>query len=197
VVSTKKATKPGFIRITTLFAVTFLYVTLQAVPVFAVPSYSFGRNAGGQTPYIRSRAAPGDMRVDTTYYQQGDFIGKLYIERFGRVVDIFEGETLANMDKGAGRFGFSGLNYGNTALIGHNRGVRNGFFSFVRQLEIGDILRLEAGSRVREYVVIGIRIVRETDFSWAADFGDTRLTLVTCVEYQRDYRRIVYAVQKN
>lgn len=173
----------------------FMFIT-SPMTVYAIPLYSFGASAGTQTQYISARAAPGGLHSSHIQRQEGDFIGTLYVERFGRVVDVFEGETLSNMDKGAGRFSFSGLNYSNTALIGHNRGIRNGFFSFVRQLEKGDILRLDAGLTVRYYVVAGIQIVRETDFSWAADFGDTRLTLVTCVEYQRDYRRVVYAIQK-
>jgi len=195
---------------------------LSAVTALAVPPYSFGANRRTQAHYISARAAPSDLHnfyigvrstggLQTHYisaraapsglqsgghgYQQGDLIGRLYVERLGRVVSVFEGETMRNMDFGAGRFSFSGLNFGNTALIGHNRGS-NGFFSFVRLLENGDILRLETGSVTREYVVVGTRIVGETDFSWAADFGDTRLTLVTCVEYRRAYRRILYAIAR-
>ena len=98
------------------------------------------------------------------------------------------------MDYGAGHFSFTGLNVGNTGLIGHNRGLRNGFFSFVRELREGDILILEAGGITRRYSVAMLYIVHESDFSPLAEFGDNRLTLVTCVEYRRNYRRIAVAV---
>ena len=100
---------------------------------------------------------------------------------------------MSAMDFGAGHFSFSGLNSGNTALIGHNRGSRNGFFSFVRLLQEGDIITLEAGGITRSYAVAMVYYVDETDFSPLMQFGDNRLTLVTCREYHRAQRRIAVA----
>ena len=96
------------------------------------------------------------------------------------------------MDSGAGHFSFAGLNVGNTALIWHNRGSA-GFFSFVRLLRAGDIIVLDMGGIVRTYAVSFASIVYETDFSYLQQFGTNRLTLVTCVEYVRNQRRIVVA----
>ena len=99
---------------------------------------------------------------------------------------------MSAMDFGGGHFSFSGLNSGNTALIGHNRGSA-GFFSFVRLLHEGDIITLEAGGVTRSYAVAMVYYVDETDFSSLLQFGDHRLTLVTCREYHRTQRRIAVA----
>jgi len=80
-------------------------------------------------------------------------------------------------------------------LLNHNRGRTNGFFSFVRQLQEGDLITLEMGGITRTYVVMNVFIVEETDFSPMQDFGDNRLTLVTCVEYRPRYRRIAVALE--
>lgn len=125
---------------------------------------------------------------------QGERIGTLQVSRLNRTIGVFEGETLRNMDFGAGRFSFSGFNYGNTALIGHNRGRTNGFFDFVRQLQPGDTVTLELHGVTRTYTVSHEIIVHETDFSPLIHFGDDRLTLVTCVEYRPRYRRMAIAI---
>jgi len=126
-------------------------------------------------------------------YVYGAFLGVLTVERLGRTINIFGGATMEAMDYGAGHFSFTGLNYGNVGLIGHNRGIRNGFFDFVRLLQNGDVLRLEIDGIIRTYEVFMTRIIYETDFSLLQQFGDNRLTLVTCVEYVRNQRRVVVA----
>ena len=137
------------------------------------------------THFAPNRASPN--------YTYGQTIGVLTAERLGRSVNVIAGATMAAMDFGAGHFSFTGLNQGNTALIGHNRGPA-GFFYFVRLLQYGDILTLEAGGITRQYVVTMRYIVHETNLDSLAQFGDNRLTLVTCVEYQPRNRRIAVAI---
>ena len=125
----------------------------------------------------------------------GDTIGILTVERLGRTVSVIAGATMSAMDYGAAHFSFTGLNRGNTALIGHNRGRSNGFFDFVRHLREGDILALEAGGVTRRYAVTMMYVIDYTDFSPLAQFGDNRLTLITCVEYRQTKRRVAAAVE--
>jgi LPXTG-site transpeptidase (sortase) family protein len=125
-------------------------------------------------------------------YNYGDRIGTLIIPRLNRRVNVIAGATMSAMDFGAGWFSFTGLNSGNTALIAHNRGSA-GFFSFVRLLQEGDIITLEAGGIIRSYAVAMVYYIEETDFSPLMQFGDNRLTLVTCREYHRSQRRVAVA----
>jgi len=127
-------------------------------------------------------------------YNYGDFIGVLTVERLGKTVNVFAGATPNAMDSGAGHFSFTGLNHGNTGLVGHNRG-RAGFFSFVRELREGDVLTLEAGGIVRSYAVSMVYVIDEDDFSPLLQFSDNRLTLVTCVENRRGQRRVAKALE--
>jgi LPXTG-site transpeptidase (sortase) family protein len=128
-------------------------------------------------------------------YHDGELIGKLTVEKLGRAINIYEGESLASMNKGGGRFSFTGMNSGNTAIIGHNRGRTNGFFIFVKDLQQGDIITLDMGGITRNYAVTQTYIVTETDFSPLMQFGDNRLSLVTCLENQKNMRRIAVALQ--
>ena len=98
------------------------------------------------------------------------------------------------MDVGAGHFSFTGLNNGNTGLIGHNRGS-SGFFSFVLDLRAGDVLSLETAGVVKHYEVTELYVICDTDFAPLSQFGDNRLTLITCVENMRDQRRVAVAIE--
>ena len=133
--------------------------------------------------------------INTSVHNYGDNIGVLTVERLGRTVNVIAGATMTAMDHGAAHFSFTGLNSGNTALIGHNRGRTNGFFDFVRHLREGDILTLEAGGITKRYAVTMLHVIDYTDFSPLMNFGDNRLTLITCVEYRQNQRRVAAAVE--
>jgi len=150
----------------------------------------FNENAAAPT-----NTQPTHINTISHGYEYGAFIGVLTVERLGRTVNVIGGATMEAMDFGVGHFSFTGMNYGNVGLIGHNRGARNGFFSFVRLLQYGDIIRLDMGGVVRTYEVFLKTIVYDNDFSPLQQFGDNRLTLVTCVEYVRNQRRIVVAIE--
>lgn len=168
-----------------------------------LPEWRFGASSTAQTVHInQSVINNGDSlnRQHTIYinqnmYNEGDFIGTLTVERLNQTIRIYEGETMRNMDFGAGRFRFSGLHSGNIGLIGHNRGRTNGFFSFVRHLQYGDILTIKTAQGERRYIVEVMYIIDETDFTPLMDFGDNRLTLITCVEYRPNQRRVVMAMR--
>ena len=179
-----------------------LFMVSAAAPQRALAApldWGFGASPRAQAIYVESRAGgqgslrPGLPTAASSPYNDGDFVGTLVVQRLGRRVGIYEGETMANMDKGAGRFSFSGLDFGNMGLIGHNRGRTNGFFDFVRLLEYGDSLVVETSNTTRTYTVSGFHLIEETDFSLLSDFGDNRLTLVTCMEYMPGYRRVAVA----
>jgi len=126
-------------------------------------------------------------------FQDGEHIGVLTVEKLNRRINIFAGSSLDSMNHGGGHFSFTGLNNGNTGVVGHNRG-RSGFFIFVKDLREGDILTLEAGGVTRSYTVTMVYTVDESDFSPLLQYGDDRLTLVTCVENQRNLRRVAVAI---
>ena len=193
----KRQVKALFRKIIAAGLLAGAFLALNTKPVAARPPYAFG--AGERTIHINENAVhfsgtrTSHISMIPQDYEYSSFLGVLTVERLGRTVNVYGGATMESMELGAGHFSFTGLNVGNTALIGHNRGARNGFFSFVRLLREGDILTLDMGGITRNYQVTMKSIVDETDFSYLQQFGINRLTLVTCVEYVRNQRRIAVA----
>ncbi|MCL1934877.1 MAG: sortase [Defluviitaleaceae bacterium] len=202
-----------------LLAMGFLSV-LPIAKVYAIPPTPFGASDRTQGVHISHTAASSTnsfghttrnhhMQVHNIHnnshininfltehipYNSGQRIGTLRVERLNRSIAVFEGENMRNMDFGAGRFTSSGLNFGNLALIGHNRGS-NGFFDFVRRLQEGDIIIFEGNTYTRRFEVSFERIVHESDMTPTEQFEDNRLTLITCVEYEPRYRRVAVAFE--
>ena len=189
------------------FAFALTLVPITAITTYAnPPPYVFGASPQNPTIHLREQPIVSEQNIFmqnqmpsmhrnyvTNQFYEGQRIGTLYVNRLNRTILVFEGESMRNMDFGAGRFIFSGTNSGNTVLIGHNRGRINGFFDFVKLLQTGDKLTLDVDGVVRTYKVSHEVIIHENDFSPLLQFGDDRLTLVTCVEYRPRYRRIAVA----
>ena len=191
-----------FKKIAIIGAVCMVFAISAPITVLAnrPPPYAFG--GGERAVHTNENTTANGAQHSHTHtnmaspsYEYGAFLGVLTVERLGRTVNVYGGATMEAMDFGAGHFSFTGLNYGNVGLIGHNRGTRNGFFSFVRLLQYGDIVRLDISGVVRTFEVFMKTIVDETDFSPLQQFGDNRLTLITCVEYVRNQRRVVSLIE--
>jgi sortase A len=114
------------------------------------------------------------------FYADGS-VGTLNIERFGRTVNVFHGETLDNMNRGAGIFTSTSTWDGNVAMAAHNRGSA-GFFSFVKDLRIGDRITYTTLHGSRLYEVFSKEQIDEFDHTVLRWSAENILTLVTCVE---------------
>jgi sortase A len=116
----------------------------------------------------------------TPWYCEDGSIGTLYVARTGKTIKVYEGETLDNLKKGAGHFANTSAWDGNVALAGHNRGG-SAYFSFVKDLQNGDILKYTTKYGTRTYEVFSKTQINEYDnlpLSWSAE---NILTLITCV----------------
>jgi sortase A len=125
------------------------------------------------------------------FYEDGS-IGTLYVERTGKTIKVYEGESLDNMKKGAGHFSSTSAWDGNVALAGHNRG-NSAYFSFVKDLENGDRLTYTTRYGTRTYQVVSKTQINEWDnlpLSWSAD---NILTLITCIADVPELRYCVIA----
>ena len=118
-------------------------------------------------------------------------IGTLYVERTGKTIKVYEGESLSNLKIGAGHFSSTSAWDGNVALAGHNRGS-SAYFSFVKDMQNGDKLIYTTKYGTRTYEVYSKTQINEYDnlpLSWS---GDNILTLITCVA---DVPELQYSVQ--
>ena len=188
-------------------AALIVVTTVSSQTAYAMPPYGFGA-AGGNADTVHMEINISNtnnrypVHIDISVLGTGqqniprnsERIGTLTIPS-GRQIGVFGGESMRSMDKGAAHFSDTGLNFGNTALIGHNRGRSNGFFSFVKELQTGQILTLEANGATKTYVVAEMHKIHATDTELFTHFGDSRLSLFTCWEGEREYRRVVVAYE--
>jgi LPXTG-site transpeptidase (sortase) family protein len=128
-----------------------------------------------------------------SYYQDGS-IGTLYVPRVGKTLKVYEGETLENMQKGIGHFVSTSAWDGNVGLARHNRSAA-AYFSFVKNLVIGDTLTYVTLYGSRTYEIYRKDIVSETDFSSLYYSAENILTLIICVKGVPEQRYCVQAVQ--
>ena len=84
---------------------------------------------------------------------------------------------------------------GNVPLAGHNRGYNCNFFQNIKYLENGDEIIYCTEKGERKYKVVTNKIIKQTDWSYISETTDNRITLITCVENMREYRRCVQAIE--
>jgi len=113
------------------------------------------------------------------YYADGS-IGTIYVARTKQTIKVYEGEQLNNLRIGAGHFKSTSTWDGNVALCGHNRGGA-GYFSFVKDLQIGDKVTYTTLYGTRTYEVYSKEQINEYDHSKLNFTMDNVLTLLTCV----------------
>ena len=126
------------------------------------------------------------FNTEPLFYSDGS-IGTIFVERTGKTIKVYDGESLDNMKKGAGRFAMTSTWDGNVALCGHNRGS-SAFFSFVKDLQNGDRITYETRYGVRMYEVFIKEQIGEYDYSMLGWSVENLLTLITCVENSPDVR---------
>ena len=113
------------------------------------------------------------------YYSDGS-IGSIYVARTDKTIKVYEGEQLDNLKKGAGHFASTSAWDGNVALCGHNRGSWP-YFSFVKDLQIGDKITYTTLYGTRTYEVYSKEQISEYDYSKLGWTADNVLTLITCI----------------
>ena len=120
------------------------------------------------------------LNTEPLYYDNGS-IGTIYVTRTNKTITVYEGEELDNLKKGAGHFSGTSAWDGNAALCGHNRGG-SAYFSFVKDMRIGDKVSYTTRYGTRVYEVISKEQIGEYDYSKLAWSAENLLTLITCVE---------------
>jgi sortase A len=144
------------------------------------------------TPELMLPSTSQTASLNTTpWYYADNSIGSLYVSRTGKTVKVYEGEDLANLKIGAGHFSSTSAWDGNVALAGHNRGG-SAYFSFVKDMQIGDRVTYTTRYGVRTYEVYSKTQIGEYDnlpLSWSSE---NIITLITCVA---DVPELRYSVQ--
>ena len=120
-------------------------------------------------------------------------LGTLAIPKLGLNVKVYDGEN--NLSKGVGHFTDTAVFAGNVAIAGHNRGV-NSYFGEIHNLKAGDEIIYTTKLGTKKYAVTSVRKINAADFSFLRETSDNRLTLITCVKNEPNFRRCVQAIEK-
>ena len=120
-------------------------------------------------------------------------LGILKISKLGLNVKVYEGEN--NLEKGVGHFTDTAVFTGNVAIAGHNRGV-NSYFGEIHNLKAGDEIIYTTKLGTKKYAVTSVRKINAADFSFLRETSDNRLTLITCVKNEPNFRLCVQAREK-
>lgn len=118
---------------------------------------------------------------------------RIKIPKLNLDAPIIDGTTSDVLRRGVGHFTTSSMWDGNVCLAAHNRGYRCSFFQEIKKLEIDDVIIYETQYGTKQYKVQTNKIIKETDWSELQDTNENTITLITCIENMREYRRCVKA----
>lgn len=108
---------------------------------------------------------------------------------------IQEGTTKEVMDIAIGHFEETQKNTGNVGLASHNRGYEKNYFENLKNLKEGDEIYYHYQENKRKYRVTEVGIIKDTDWSYLQETKENKITLITCVENQPEYRRFVQGIE--
>ena len=128
--------------------------------------------------------------------QEKNEIWKIEIPKISLIADIKDGTTKEVLNQYVGHFEETQKENGNIGLAGHNRGYEVNYFQNLKLLKEGDTIIYTHNEFIKEYEVEKNRIIKDTDWKYLENTEDNRLTLITCVENEPEYRRCIQAIEK-
>lgn len=125
-----------------------------------------------------------------------DIEWKIEIPSIGLSAAICEGTTDDVMNKFVGHFEDTGKTNGNIGLAAHNRGYEVNYFENLKKLRKNDEIIYKYGDIEKRYFVETTTVIKDTDWSYLENTQKNKITLITCIENQSEYRRCIQGVEK-
>ena len=124
-------------------------------------------------------------------------LGNWYIEipAISLCAPISEGTDSNTLNTKVGHFVDTAVETGNIGLAGHNRGYENNYFQNLKKLKKEDQIIYTHDNFKKIYVVNKIEIIDNSNWNYLKESDENKITLITCVEKQPQYRRCVQAVE--
>lgn len=122
---------------------------------------------------------------------------KLKIPEISLEAEISESTDKETMDKFIGHFEETSKTLGNIGLAAHNRGYSVNYFSDIKKLKKGSEIIYQYYNFEKTYIVIENKIIKDTDWEDLKETKENRITLITCVENEPEYRRCIKGIEKN
>ncbi len=179
-----------------LSLVVFLFVQIGTSKFFSTFSQiSISTTFNEEEPKLEETIQVEEERWDGLEQLQSYSWG-IVIEKIQLIAPISEGTTKEVMDQFVGHFKTTSTLEGNIGLAGHNRGYPVNYFQNLKSLQKGDSIWYKKGEIQKKYVIEVITVIREDDWTYLQNTEDNRITLITCVENEPEYRRCIQAIEK-
>lgn len=121
---------------------------------------------------------------------------KIKIPAISLEAEISETTSQEVMDKYVGHFEETSKTTGNVGLAAHNRGYEVNYFSDLKNLKEGDEIVYKYYDFEKKYIVVKNKIIKDTDWSDLEETEENKITLITCVENEPEYRRCIQGIEK-
>lgn len=121
---------------------------------------------------------------------------KIKIPKISLEASISEGTRKEVMDKYVGHFEETSKKSGNIGLAAHNRGYAVNYFARIKELKEGDEIIYKYNDFEKTYTVIENKIIKDTDWEDLEETEENKITLITCVENEPEYRRCIQGIEK-
>lgn len=122
-------------------------------------------------------------------------IWQIEIPKINLVAPVAEGTSANIMNEYVGHFEETPKNKGNIGLAAHNRGYKVNYFQDLKLLQKGDLIIYTYNGEISKYSVNELGIIKDTDWSKLESSSQDKLTLITCLEDEPEYRRYIQAVK--
>ena len=122
---------------------------------------------------------------------------KIKIPKISLEASISEGTGKEVMDKYVGHFEETSKESGNVGLAAHNRGYAVNYFARIKELKEGDEIIYKYNDFEKTYTVIENKIIKDTDWEDLEETEENKITLITCVENEPEYRRCIQGIEKD
>ena len=121
---------------------------------------------------------------------------KIKIPKISLEASISEGTGKEVMDKYVGHFEETSKKSGNIGLAAHNRGYAVNYFARIKELKEGDEIIYKYNDFEKTYIVVENKIIKDTDWEDLEETEENKITLITCVENEPEYRRCIQGIEK-
>ena len=133
---------------------------------------------------------------NTNINQDNNYNWYIEIKSISLKAPIEETTEADVLSRAVGHFEETSLQEGNIGLAAHNRGYEVNYFENLKSVKIGDEIIYKYNDFKMIYEIDTIEIIEDTDWSYLEKTDDNKITLITCVENEPNFRRCVQATQK-
>ncbi len=147
-------------------------------------------------PIVKNQNINNEQIINETKEKIKNVNWKISIPKISLEAEISEGTRKEVMDKFVGHFEETTKTSGNVGLAAHNRGYPVNYFADIKKLKEGDEIIYKYFEFEKTYLVTENKIIEDIDWEPLENTKENKITLITCVENEPEYRRCIQAIEK-